>query len=58
MRLLEKNQNEAKIEVDEHQMKLTDAIVLLSKIVEVQDLDVSNTPIDDVVANLYREYQI
>ena len=39
-------------------MKLTDAIVLLSKIVEVQDLDVSNTPIDDVVANLYREYQI
>lgn len=58
MRLLEKNQNEAKIEVDEHQMKLADAIVFLSNIVEVQDLDVSNTPIDDVVANLYREYRI
>ena len=39
-------------------MKLADAIVFLSNIVEVQDLDVSNTPIDDVVANLYREYRI
>ena len=58
MRILEKNQNEAKIEVDEHQIKLADAIVFLSNIVEVQDLDVNNTPIDDVVANLYREYQI
>ncbi len=58
MRVIEKNQNEAKIEIDEHQIKLADAIVFLSNTVDVLDLDVSNTPIDDVVANLYKEYQI
>lgn len=58
MRMIEKNQNEAKIEIDEHQIKLADAIVFLSNTVDVLDLDVSNTPIDDVVANLYKEYQI
>lgn len=58
MRVIEKNQNEAKIEIDEHQIKLADAIVFLSNTVDVLDLDVSNTAIDDVVANLYKEYQI
>jgi ABC-2 type transport system ATP-binding protein len=58
MRVIERNQNEAKIEIDEHQIKLADAIVFLSNTVDVLDLDVSNTPIDDVVANLYKEYQI
>lgn len=58
MRVIEKNQNEAKIEIDEHQIKLADAIVFLSNTVDVLDLDVSNTPIDDVVANLYKEYRI
>lgn len=58
MKLLEKNQIDARIEIDEHQIKLADAITFLSNIVEMQDLDVNNTPIDDVVANLYKEYQI
>lgn len=58
MRMLENNQNELKIEVDESKIKLADAIVFLSNTTEILDLEVKNTAIDDVVANLYKEYQI
>lgn len=58
MKIIEKNQDEAKIEVDEHKIKLSDAIVFLSNTVEVIDLEIKNTSIDNVVADLYKEYQI
>lgn len=58
MQILEKNQDETKFEIDENIIKLTDGIVFLSNAAEILDLDVSNTAIDDVVANLYKEYQI
>lgn len=58
MTVLEQNEIEAKIEIDESKIKLADAIVFLSSTIEVQDLEVKNTAIDDVVANLYKEYQI
>ena len=58
MKLLEKNQDEEKIELDENIIKLADAIMYLSNIVDITDLEVTNTDIDDVVANLYKEYQI
>ena len=58
MRVLEKDKDQVKIEVDEKKIKLADAIVYISNNIEVLDLEVKNTPIDDVVANLYKEYHI
>lgn len=58
MKILEKDKDQVKIEVDESKMKLADAIIYISNNIEVLDLEVKNTPIDDVVANLYKEYQI
>ena len=56
--VIEKNQEETKLEIDESKIKLAEAIVFLSNTVEIMDLEVKNTEIDDVVANLYKEYQI
>lgn len=58
MRVLEKNKSEIKIEVNENEINLANAITFLSNRVEISDLEVKNTSIDDVVANLYKEYQI
>lgn len=58
MKLLEKNQDEMKIEVDENNINLANAIAFLSDVIQILDLEVKNTAIDDVVANLYKEYQI
>lgn len=58
MKILEKVKDQVKIEVDESKIKLADAIIYISNNIEVLDLEVKNTPIDDVVANLYKEYQI
>ena len=58
MRVLEKDKDQVKIEVDEKKIKLADAIVYISNNIEVLDLEIKNTPIDDVVANLYKEYHI
>ena len=58
MRILDKEKDQVKIEVDENKIKLADAIVYISNNIEVLDLEIKNTPIDDVVANLYKEYKI
>ena len=58
MRVLEKDKDQVKIEVDEKKIKLADSIVYISNNIEVLDLEIKNTPIDDVVANLYKEYHI
>ena len=58
MKILEKDKDQVKIEVDESKIKLADAIIYISNNIEVLDLEVKNTPIDDVVANLYKEYHI
>lgn len=58
MKILEKDKDQLKIEVDESKIKLADAIIYISNNIEVLDLEVKNTPIDDVVANLYKEYHI
>lgn len=58
MRLIEKNIDETKIEIDENKISLADAIAFFSSKIEILDLEVKGTAIDDVVANLYREYQI
>ena len=58
MKILEKDKDQVKIEVDESKIKLADAIIYISNNIEVLDLEVKNTPIDDVVANLYKKYHI
>ena len=58
MKILEKDKDQVKIEVDESKIKLADAIIYISNNIEVLDLEVKNTPIDDVVANLYKEYHM
>lgn len=56
--IIEKNQNETKIEINENVVKFADVITFLSQNVQITDLEVKNTSIDDVVANLYKEYKI
>ena len=58
MVILEKDKNEIKLEIDENKIKLTEAITFLNNQLDIIDLDIKNTSIDDVVANLYKEYQI
>lgn len=58
MNVLEKNEDEVKIEVDENSIKLADSIVYLTNKIEVLDLEVKNTAVDNIVANLYKEYKI
>ena len=57
MEILEKSKNEAKIQIDESKIKLADAINFLSNNLEIQDLEIKNTSIDNIVANLYKEYR-
>ena len=49
---------QAALELDTAQLSAADAIRWLSERVEVQDLSVEEMPIDEIVAGLYREYQI
>lgn len=58
MEILEKNKDEIKIEINENAIKLADSIVYLTNQVEILDMEVKNTQVDDIVANLYKEYAI
>ena len=58
MKIIEKGKNEIRLEVDENKVKLAEAINFLSNNLNIQDLEIKNTSIDDVVANLYKEYEI
>lgn len=58
LKILEKNENEYKLEIDESKINLADSIVEISKIGKIKDLEISSTSIDNIVARLYREYKI
>lgn len=58
MEILAKSNNELKIQVDENKIKLAEAIRFLTNNLEIQDIEIANTSIDNIVANLYKEYQI
>lgn len=58
MKIIEKSKNEIRLEVNENELKLAEAIKFLSNNLNIQDLEIKNTSIDDVVANLYKEYEI
>lgn len=58
MNIIYNEHDEAKIELDENKIKFQEAISKLSSLVIINDLDIENTPIDNIVANLYKEYKI
>lgn len=58
LKILEKNENEFRLEIDESKISLADSIVEISKIGKIEDLEISNTSIDNIVARLYRKYKI
>ena len=58
LKILEKSENEFRLEIDESKISLADSIVEISKIGKIEDLEISNTSIDNIVARLYKEYKI
>ena len=58
VKILEKDGNLSRLEIDENKISLADSIVNISKIVIINDLEVKNTSIDNIVARLYKDYKI
>lgn len=58
LNVLDKNENEFTVEIDESKISLADSIVEISKKGKIEDLEISNTSIDNIVARLYKEYKI
>ena len=58
LKILEKSENEYRLEIDESKINLADSIVEISKIGKINDLEISSTSIDNIVARLYRDYKI
>ena len=58
LNVLDKNENEFTVEIDESKISLADSIVEISKRGKIEDLEISNTSIDNIVARLYKEYKI
>lgn len=56
--ILEKDNKIMRLEIDENKISLADSIVDISKKIKIEDLEVSNTSIDNIVARLYKEYKI
>ena len=58
LNVLDKNENEFTVEIDESKISLADSIVEISKRGKIEDVEISNTSIDNIVARLYKEYKI
>lgn len=58
LKILEKDDNKVRIDIDENKISLADSIVEISKKVKIEDLEINNTSIDNIVARLYKEYKI
>ena len=58
MRLCSSSNQLAAFEFDLDTLSVSDAITYISKQVEVSDISVESSSIDEVVANLYHQYQI
>ncbi len=48
----------AVIELDSDTLSVSDAITALSKRIELKDISVSGSSIDEVVVELYKQYEI
>ena len=58
VKILEKDGNLARLEIDENKISLADSIVNISKKVKINDMEVKNTSIDNIVVRLYKDYKI
>ena len=58
VKILEKDGNLVRLEIDENKISLADSIVNISKKVKINDMEVKNTSIDNIVARLYKDYKI
>lgn len=56
--IMNKTNEEANIGVDEKKISVAEAISYLAKKVNIQDLQIKETSVDDIVARLYKEYKI
>lgn len=55
---IEKYKSRVKLELNENILTLAKAITFLSSKIEILDLEVDNTSVDDIVVKLYQEYGI
>ena len=46
------------LSVDTEQIKTSDVITILSGVVELVDISIESQPIEDIIVQLYKEYQI
>lgn len=58
LKILKKYNGRAVIEVDTSKISVSKSIAFLSSIVEINDVEVSTTTVEDVVVGLYKEYNI
>lgn len=56
LRLRERLRSRAVFDVDTAIMSISDAIAMLSRTLEVNDISVAGVPVDDMVLRLYKEY--
>lgn len=56
--IINKTKEEANIQINEKKISVADSITYLANKVNIQDLQVKETSIDDIVAKLYKEYKI
>lgn len=54
----DKTKEEANIQIDEKKIGVADSISYLANKVNIQDLQIKETSVDDIVAKLYKEYKI
>jgi ABC-2 type transport system ATP-binding protein len=55
---IEKHESRVKLELNENILTLAKAIAFLTSKIEILDLEVDNTSVDDIVVKLYQEYGI
>jgi len=55
---IKKDEEEANIQIDEKKISVANSISYLANKVEIKDLQIKETSIDDIVAKLYKEYEI
>lgn len=56
--VIDKTKEEANIQIDEKKIGVADSISYLANKVNIQDLQIKETSVDDIVAKLYKEYKI
>lgn len=56
--IVEEGKSRVKLELNENVLTLAKAISYISSKIEILDLEVDNTSVDDIVVKLYQEYGV